>query len=63
MGISVLGAIGAAYGAIYEKARNPTPISELIPISAGHVVIGIGVVYLLIVIIGFAKKRPAADFE
>ena len=61
MGISVLGAIGAAYGAIYEKARDKTPISESISVSAGQVVIGIGLVYVLLVVIGFAMKRPTED--
>jgi Mn2+/Fe2+ NRAMP family transporter len=53
MGISVLGAFGAAGTAIWDKASHPT---------AGPVVIGVGVVYLVLVVIGFiymSKKKAA----
>ena len=53
MSISVVGALVAASGAIMEKASHPT---------AGPLVIGVGVVYLVLVALGFvymAKKKAA----
>ncbi|MCG8584573.1 MAG: divalent metal cation transporter [Pirellulales bacterium] len=53
MGISVIGALCAAATAIYDKASHPT---------AGPVVIVVGVVYVVLVILGFvymAKKKTA----
>ena len=49
MGVSVLGAIVAAGAAIMEKAADPV---------AGRVVIGIAVVYVILVAIGFLVKKP-----
>jgi hypothetical protein len=61
MGVSVLGAIVAAATAIYDKAMDATPISYRFPYPVGYLVIGVGVVYLLLVVIGFITKRPAVS--
>ncbi len=53
MGISVLGALGAAATAIWDKASHPV---------AGPLVIGVGISYLVLVVFGFiykARKKAA----
>ncbi len=50
MGISVLGAIAAAYAAIKEKAADPI---------AGRVVFYGAIAYIVLVIAGFCWKTPA----
>ena len=50
MAISVVGAIGAAATSIYDKAGHPT---------VGPLVIGVGAVYIVLVIIGFILKPKA----
>jgi hypothetical protein len=52
MGISVLGAVAAATTAVINKASDP---------KAGKVVIGVAVVYILLVVVGFFFKPQAAD--
>ena len=50
MGVSVLGALIAAGTAVYDKANHPT---------AGPVVMTVGVIYILLVIVGFVLKPKA----
>lgn len=47
MGFAVLGAIGAAATAIWDKASHPV---------AGPLVIGVGITYLVLVLLGFVYK-------
>ena len=50
MGVSVLGAIAAAGTAIYDKASHPV---------AGKVVIGVGVIFMISVIVTALQRRLA----
>jgi hypothetical protein len=59
MAFSVLGAIVAAATAIYDKATDKTPLAESFPYPAGYLVIGVGSVYVLLVLIGFILKKPS----
>ena len=45
--ISVLGALAAAGTAVWDKASHPT---------AGPLVLGVGVIYLFLVVVGFVYK-------
>ena len=56
MGVAVLGAVVAAAGAIWEKIRDTsTPLAAM----GGKVVLGILVVYILLIVIGFIAKAKA----
>ncbi len=56
MGISVVGAVIAAFTAVWDKSKDPTRLITTLPFTAGHLVITIAAVYLLLVAIGFIKR-------
>ena len=64
MFVSVLGAFVAAGTAIYDKAIDKTVLLNLggTELTAGHLVMGVAVVFVVLVILGFLLKRrePAA---
>lgn len=62
MGISVVGAIVAATSAVIEKAGNTTPVlgtAEEPVLTLGTLVVTIAIVYIALVVVGFAVKRLA----
>ena len=57
MGISVLGAVIAAVTAVWDKSKDPTRLIPSLPFTAGNLVITIAAVYLVLVAVGFMRRR------